>query len=718
MIDTATHRSVLYCRASGRTAELPRRQVLVGDALMQLRRLPSGSVDTCITSPPYYQLRRYGVEGQIGLEADVQAWVTSLAAVFAEVARVLKSTGSLWLNLGDSYSRHDRYGAPPKGMLCAPERLLLSLASSGWLVRNKVIWAKPNPMPASVGDRLNTAHEFVYFLVRFPRYQFDLDTIREPHKSRAGRKGREPLRAPEPWAGPLAAGSQDGLRRARPAGQPGHVLGKNPGDVWMIPTRGFRGAHFATFPEQLVVRPLLATCPEAICTRCGQPPESSMVETILSAVDEYQSTRSGADIAYKMGAKAKSGGTLGRARLGYLNCRDTSAGRNIGTVVIDEERAPLVRTAFRLYATGDYTLEALQDELTARGLTTRPGRYPAGPVSTSKLASLLRDPYYIGYVTYKGELFAGRHEPLISRELFERVQAVLDERSGNGQRQRRHHHYLKGMLWCGACHDAGIESRMILQWSKGNGGLYLYFFCRRKQTHACESRYLDGEMIEEAVIDAYRSLHFEIGLADRLRGLMDQALAEREESTRLLNKQLRAELARLDRQETNLIELAAEGSRVVEKVRQKLGDIQRRRDQVSERLATSDDQLQVGRRMIESGLALLDNPQERYRRMDSGQRRLMNDAFFEKLYVYDDRTVEVMLRSPFGDLLGAQELARRAPRATAHRGRANKLLTRPWTASDNQMAQGLAAVLCGDGSNKGLMVEVKGLEPSASTLRT
>jgi len=124
-------------------------------------------------------------------------------------------------------------------------------------------------MPSSVTDRLNMTYEVVYHLVRSSRYYFNLDAIREPHRSQSGRRAGAPTGTPPSWAGPLA-GSQDGLRRARPAGQPGHVLGKNPGDVWSIPTRGFRGAHFATFPEALVTRPLLATCPEVICTQCRE----------------------------------------------------------------------------------------------------------------------------------------------------------------------------------------------------------------------------------------------------------------------------------------------------------------------------------------------------------------------------------------------------------------------------------------------------------------
>jgi site-specific DNA-methyltransferase (adenine-specific) len=248
--------------------KLPRKTILTGDAATVLQALPSASVDCVITSPPYYQLRDYGVGGQLGLEPTVDDWVEGLRQALAEVARVLKPAGAMWLNVADSFSRHRRYGAPPKGLLLAPERLLLALARDGWLVRNKAVWAKPNPMPSSVTDRLSLTYEVVYLLVRARRYWFDLDAIREPHRSHGTKRARPPLVLAPSWAGPLA-GRHDGLQRARPAGVPGHVLGKNPGDVWTIPTAGYRGAHFAVFPTALVRRPLLATCPETVCANCG-----------------------------------------------------------------------------------------------------------------------------------------------------------------------------------------------------------------------------------------------------------------------------------------------------------------------------------------------------------------------------------------------------------------------------------------------------------------
>jgi site-specific DNA-methyltransferase (adenine-specific) len=207
----------------------PRNTILVGDAATRLRELPPSCVDCVVTSPPYFQLRNYQVQGQLGMEPMVHAWVANLRAVFREVARVLVPTGSLFLNLGDSFSRHPKYGAPTKSLLLAPERLLLALAQDGWIVRNKLVWAKTNPLPSSVSDRFTLTFEPVYFLVRQQRYFFDLDAVREPHRTQ-GHERRAPSGGQRPdWAGTLA-GTLGGLR----TGASHHPLGKNPGDVWHV----------------------------------------------------------------------------------------------------------------------------------------------------------------------------------------------------------------------------------------------------------------------------------------------------------------------------------------------------------------------------------------------------------------------------------------------------------------------------------------------------
>jgi DNA modification methylase len=247
--------------------ERPRNTILLGDVLVRLRELPADSIDCVITSPPYFQLRDYGVTGQLGQEATVDDWVANLRAVFREVRRVLKPAGAVWLNLGDGFSKHARMGAQPKGLLLGPERLVVGLAADGWIVRNKVIWSKTNYLPSSVTDRLTLSWEPIYFLVKSRRYFYDLDAIRVPHTSQPKSRPTKSTQATG-WAGALAA-SRDGLVKLEVAGRVGHPLGKNPGDVWSFAVSNYRGAHFATFPEEMVRRPILATCPARVCGACG-----------------------------------------------------------------------------------------------------------------------------------------------------------------------------------------------------------------------------------------------------------------------------------------------------------------------------------------------------------------------------------------------------------------------------------------------------------------
>jgi len=242
---------------------LPRNTIITGDARRVLPDLLPESVDVCITSPPYVAaLRDYGRAGQLGQEPTVTEYVESLRAILRQVRRLLKPTGSLWLNLGDATSRHFRQGAPAKGLLLAPQRVALALAEDGWIVRNVVIWHKTNPMPQSAGDRLSPTYEVVIFATKEPSYFFSLDEIRVPHRS-AQRIGQ-----PSPSSlGRLYQGHNDGLGKLRAAGEVGNPRGKNPGDTWTMATAAARN-HHATFPEQLIERPILAACPERVCVQC------------------------------------------------------------------------------------------------------------------------------------------------------------------------------------------------------------------------------------------------------------------------------------------------------------------------------------------------------------------------------------------------------------------------------------------------------------------
>ncbi|MFI6168928.1 DNA-methyltransferase [Nocardia sp. NPDC051052] len=247
-----------------------RNHLLVGDALERLRDFPDGSIDMALTSPPYFRLRNYDAEGQIGLESHVDSWVDSLAAVSQEIHRALVPTGTYWLNLGDTYSTHTSQGTARKGLVMAPERLALHLQRSGWLVRNKIVWAKPNPMPSNVPDRLACTYELIYVLTKQPAYFFDLDAVRVPHRSTASKGYKTQQHGNEHWRGPNGdiAGGLAVLKRE---GRVGHPLGKNPGDIWQLATSNFRGAHHATFPLSLATKAIQAGCPEVRCTVCRRP---------------------------------------------------------------------------------------------------------------------------------------------------------------------------------------------------------------------------------------------------------------------------------------------------------------------------------------------------------------------------------------------------------------------------------------------------------------
>ncbi len=249
---------------------LPRNEILIGDALTELRKLPSASVDMVFTSPPYFGLRDYDAgQREIGREPHVDSWVENLVAVFMEAARVLAPTGTMWINVGDTYSPSLRHGAPRKSLLLGPSRLALRLVDEGLLLRNDIVWHKRNHLPHPVRDRLTPAWEHLFLFAKQPRYHFDLDAIRVPHTSKPSRRtvgagthprGRLDIRRPgDPRTRLLGS---NGLKAMNASGRVGHPLGKNPGDVWQIASSNYRGAHRATMPVELARRAITAACPK------------------------------------------------------------------------------------------------------------------------------------------------------------------------------------------------------------------------------------------------------------------------------------------------------------------------------------------------------------------------------------------------------------------------------------------------------------------------
>lgn len=264
-----------------------------GSALDVLASLPDGSVNCIVTSPPYFGLRDYGVDGQIGMESSPAEYVENLVAVMADARRVLAEDGTCWLNLGDSYSSGGRkaYSAttgmaagrwlptvrqpskmPGKNLLGVPCRVALALQDDGWILRNDIVWAKPNAMPESVTDRLSSKHEHVFLLTKSRQYSFDLDAIREPLVYLAGAPqldwSRDSKEADIPGQSMKQHRStrpgKAGGTNLRPTGRqhltPDTNGGRNPGDVWTIPTQPFAESHFAVFPVEIPRRAIAAGC--------------------------------------------------------------------------------------------------------------------------------------------------------------------------------------------------------------------------------------------------------------------------------------------------------------------------------------------------------------------------------------------------------------------------------------------------------------------------
>jgi DNA modification methylase len=263
----------------------------VGDARTVLAQMPDESASCIVTSPPYWGKRDYGVAGQYGHEGSPAAYVETMRDVFREARRVLADDGTCWLNLGDSYSAsgggatgmhaylgshittHRPAGMGAKNLLGLPWRVAFALQDDGWILRNAIIWHKPNAMPESVRDRLNCRHELLFLLAKSPSYWFDLDPIRVPHAAAARRERHEARTRPAGRADrrtrppkyrpgtPEVTGSQryGGLRGAA-AHRRAHPNGRNPGDVWSIPTRPYKGPHFAAYPIDLPLRCIAAGC--------------------------------------------------------------------------------------------------------------------------------------------------------------------------------------------------------------------------------------------------------------------------------------------------------------------------------------------------------------------------------------------------------------------------------------------------------------------------
>ncbi len=272
-------------------------EIRCGDALTLLKDIPSKSVQCCVTSPPYYGLRDYGIDGQIGLEDTPEAYIAKLVEVFREVRRVLRPGGTLWVNIGDSYAggrigRDDSgdngaFRGPriestcrsipadlkPKDLIGIPWMFAFALRADGWYLRSDIIWHKPTAMPESVTDRPTSAHEHIFLLAKSERYFYDADAIREPLRPKTFTTYGSRNTAGKGNDG-LGNVKSDNWNRTVPEKKPrlsadGEIAGANKRNVWTIASKPYPGSHFATFPPKLIEPCILAGTSPRACEHCG-----------------------------------------------------------------------------------------------------------------------------------------------------------------------------------------------------------------------------------------------------------------------------------------------------------------------------------------------------------------------------------------------------------------------------------------------------------------
>ncbi len=464
----------------------------------------------------------------------------------------------------------------------------------------------------------------------------------------------------------------------------------------------------------------------SVSENIDQTPSGLLLHGIMSSIAEFYSRNLATEVMKGCVQKAKNGGTPGRAATGYLNVRRMENGRESRTVEVDRLRGPLMTWAFESYATGDWTIRRLLAELTARGLTTAPGaRGPGKPLAVSHLHKLLRNPYYIGLVRYKGVVYAGKHEPLTTPATWHEVQKLLSAKHLTGEKEREHPHYLKGTIYCGQC-----GSRLIVCHAKGNGGTYPYFICsgRQRDKTSCKQRAIRIEQAEAAVAAYYASVQLPADEVERLRAYLGEQLSKlRVDADREQTAQTRR-LRKLEGERKKLLDAHYADAIPLDLLKSEQTRIATEVASIEGRLVAVEGDFKAAETNLQRALTRAGDCETAYRDATGKMRRQFNLAFFKRLLIGDDGTVTGELAEPFDVILGEElrraavaqesdELREAVEKAIAGRGIAHneQRLRKPERAV---VGAERSVSLRGHGLSPMILVRANGLEPSRGNLPT
>ena len=389
----------------------------------------------------------------------------------------------------------------------------------------------------------------------------------------------------------------------------------------------------------------------SVTENIDETPSGILLHGIMSSIAEFYSRNLANEVNKGMSQKAKSGGTVTKAPLGYRNVRAIDgSGREVRTVEVDPDRGPLVTWAFAAYSTGEWSMKALLSELTERGLRTRPGpKRPAKTLSLSQLQRLLHNPYYVGFVKHKGVEYVGHHPHLIDRATFDQVQVVTENRGRAGEKQRVHHHYLKGSLACGSCGSRMIVTHATNRW----GTLYSYFVCigRHQKRTNCTLQAQPIDRIEDQVIDLYRSIRLSeqarIDIGNYLQGQFHDITADDDVQRTSLSKRQRG----LNDQQSKLLQAHYADAIPLDLMAQEQKRIGDELRNIQFRLAILEQNRGEFEKNLAAALDLASNCHQAYRQSTDDIRRQLNQGFFESILIDEDGVVGATLAEPFNILL-------------------------------------------------------------------
>ena len=447
-----------------------------------------------------------------------------------------------------------------------------------------------------------------------------------------------------------------------------------------------------------------------------ETPSGMLMHGIMSSIAEFYSRNLANEVTKGMVQKASIGGTVSRAPLGYKNVHVTDElGRVNRSVDIDADRAHLVTWAFYRYAEGDSTLRTLLDELTARGLRSRPTpKWPSKPLTVTALHKLLRNPYYKGEIHYRGAIYPGIHEPLVDPGTWQQIQDLLTANATAGTRQRTNSHYLRGSIYCGTCGSRLMATTARNRW----GAEYLYLICsgRSRKITDCQRQAMAAELVEELIEDEYKSIALSPELRDNVEDLVledfdrlrDAAVGER--------TQMETQRVELNAQRQKLLDAHYAGAIPIDLLKSEQQRIATQLNRIEVELQTADADFEQARLVLSDTLDLTRDCHTAYLQANDSTRRLFNQAFFAKIYIDEDdetreRTIRVDYNEPFDDLL-----SRLVPARVHHELEAKKTALPAAAGGGTGIETGRTDEV--QGSHKDTLVETRGLEPLTSCVQS